>query len=173
VVDISDFPVELRWKIAARSGSTVSLAQEKIFKEILGKDYQKVQPLTDTINYLLWIQNGKDASVLSNYLGLPTKTAEEIDKAQELISIILYGPEIKYKPTYTSKDQVKTQITSCPFQNRARELGLETKNLFENCKAYNKSFIDNLNPKYTQRFISAMCKGDPYCETHIELRNKY
>ena len=172
MVDIKDFPVELRWKIAAKSGSTLSLAQEKIFKEILGKDYKKVQPLTDTINYLLWIQNGKDASVLSNYLGLPKKTAEEIDKAHELISVILHGPEIRYETIEKSKHHAKTQITSCPFQNRAKELGLETENLFEKCIAYNKSFIDNLNPKYTQRFTKAMCIGDPYCETWIELRNK-
>lgn len=170
MVDINDFPVELRWKIAARSASTLSLAHEKIFKDILGQEYKKIKPLTDTINYLLWIQGGKDASILSNYLGLPAKTAEEIDKAQELISVILYGPEIQYKNVITSRDRVKTQITSCPFQNRAKELRLETENLFEKCKAYNKSFIDNLNPKYTLRFTKAMCMGDPYCETCTELR---
>ncbi len=170
MVDINNFPVELRWKIAARSASTLPLTHEKIFKDILGQEYKKIQPLTDTINYLLWIQGGKDASILSNYLGLPTKTAEEVDKAQRLISEILYGPEIQYTIAYTNKDRVKTQITSCPLQNRAKELGLETENLFENCKAYNKSFIDNLNPKYTQRFIKAMCRGDSYCETCTELR---
>lgn len=170
MVDISDFPVELRWKLAAKSASTLQLAPEKVYKDILGHEYTKIRPLTDTINYLLWIQGGKDASVLSNYLGLPIKTAEEVDKAQRLISVILYGPEIQYKVIDAGKDSVKTQIINCPFLNRSNELGLESENLFENCKAYNKTFIDNLNPKYTKRFSKSMCMGDEYCETCTELR---
>jgi hypothetical protein len=161
VVDISDFPAELRWKLAAKSASTLSLAQEKVYKDILGKEYKKIRPLTDTINYILWIQGGKDASAL---------TAEEIDKAQRLISTILYGPEIRYKTVDAYKNSAKTQITSCPFLNRTKELGLESEDLFENCKAYTKTFIDNLNPKYTKRFTKAMCMGDEFCETCIELR---
>lgn len=172
MVDIGDFPVELRWKLAAKSASTLSLAQEKVYKDILGHEYKKIRPLTDTINYLLWIKGGKEASVLSNYLGLPTKTAEEIDKAHSLILTILYGPEIQYQIVDAHENNVETQVTSCPFLNRAEELGLESENLFENCKAYNKTFIDNLNPKYTKRFIKAMCMGDKYCETRTELRKK-
>ena len=170
VVDISDFPAELRWKIAAKSASIMPLAQEKVYKDVLGKQYKKIRPLTDTVNYILWIQGGKDASTLSNYLGLPIKTAEEIDKAQRLTLTILYGPEIKYKTIDTHINSAKTRITCCPFLNRAKELGLESNDLFENCRAYNKTFIDNLNPKYTKRFTKAMCMGDEFCETCTELR---
>jgi hypothetical protein len=170
VVDISDFPAELRWKLAGKSASTLPLAQEKIYKDILGQKYKKIRPLIDTINYISWIQGGKNASVLSNYLGLPTKTAEEVDRAQRLISVILYGPEIQYDVVGTDKNNAKTRITSCPFLNRSKELGLESENLFENCKAYNKTFIDNLNPKYTKKFTKAMCMGDECCETRTELR---
>jgi len=170
VVDIANFPVELRWKIAAQSASALLLTQEKIYKEILGRDYKKIQPLIDTISYISWIQDGKNASTLSNYLGLPVKTAEEIDKAHELISIILYGPEIQYKVVDKARDHVKSQIINCPFLNRAKELGLESESLFENCKAYHKTFVSNLNPKYTKEFTRAMCKGNEYCETCIELR---
>ena len=171
MVDLSDLPVELRWKIAAKSASALLLTQEKIYKDILGQDYKKVQPLTETINYLSWIHGGKNASTLSNYLGLPAKTAEEIDKAQGLISVILYGPEIQYKIVDATNDHVKTQITSCQFLNRAKELGLESETLFENCKAYNKTFVKNLNPKYTKKITRAMCMGDKYCETLTKLKN--
>ncbi len=171
MVDISNFPVELRWKIAAQSASALLLTHEKVYKDILGQDYKKIQPLIDTINYISWIQDGKNASILSNYLGLPVKTAEEINKAHELILVILYGPEIKYKVVDTDINHVKSQIISCPFLNRAKELDLESKSLFENCKAYNKTFVDNLNPKYKKRFTKAMCLGDEYCETRTELKN--
>lgn len=169
MVDINDFPTELRWKIATKSASTLSLIQEKLFKELLGQDYKKIQPLTDTINYIFWIQGGKDASNLSKYLGLPTKTPEEIDKALKITSVILYGPEIQYEIANKSNTGTKAKITNCPFLNRAKELGLESGNLYENCKAYNDSFIKNLNPKYTKTFKKAMCTGDEYCETSIEL----
>ncbi len=171
MVDIGNFPVELRWKIAAQSASALLLTHEKVYKDILGQDYKKIQPLIDTINYISWIQDGKNASTLSNYLGLPVKTAEEIDKAHELISVILYGPEIQYKIVDTARNYAKSQIISCPFLNRAKELGLESESLFENCIAYHKTFVDNLNPKYTKTFTKAMCMGDEYCETFTELKN--
>ena len=171
MIDIGNFPVELRWKIAAQSASALLLTHEKIYKEILGQDYKKIQPLVDTINYISWIQDGKNASALSRYLGLPVKTAEEINKAHELISVILYGPEIEYKVVDTATNHVKSQISSCPFLNRAKELNLESESLFENCNAYHKTFVKNLNPKYRKRFTKSMCKGDEYCETLTELKN--
>jgi hypothetical protein len=125
----------------------------------------------DTINYISWIQDGKNASILSKYLGLPAKSAKEIEKTNELISEILYGPEIKYKIVYAVGNHAKSQITSCPFLNRAKEIGLQSKSLFENCNAYHETFVSNLNPKYTKKFTRAMCKGDEYCETIIELKN--
>lgn len=171
MINIDNFPVELRWKIAAQSASSLLLTHEKVYKEVLGQDYKKIQPLIDTINYISWIQDGKNASLLSKYLGLPAKTAEEIEKTNELISVILYGPEIKYKVVYAVGNHAKSQITSCPFLNRAKELSLESDGLFENCKAYHETFVSNLNPAYSKKFTSAMCKGDEYCETCIELKN--
>ncbi len=171
MINIDNFPVELRWKIAAQSASSLLLTHEKVYKEVLGQDYKKIQPLIDTINYISWIQDGKNASLLSKYLGLPAKNAEEIEKTNELISVILYGPEIEYKVIYTVGNHAKSQITSCPFLNRAKELGLESNGLFENCKAYHETFVSNLNPAYSKKFTSAMCTGDEYCETCIELKN--
>ena len=171
MINIDNFPVELRWKIAAQSASSLLLTHEKVYKDILGPDYIKIQPLMDTINYISWIQDGKNASILSKYLGLPVKTAAEIEKTNELISEILYGPEIKYEIVYAVGDHAKSHIISCPFLNRAKEIGLESKTLFENCNAYHETFVSNLNPKYTKKFTKAMCNGDEYCETCIELKN--
>lgn len=170
MINIDNFPAELRWKIAAQSASSLLLTHEKVYKDILGPDYKKIQPLMDTINYISWIQDGKNASILSKYLGLPAKTAEEIEKTNELVSKILYGPEIKYKKIYAVGHHAKSQITSCPFLNRSKEIDFESESLFENCNAYHETFVNNLNPKYSKKFTKAMCKGDEYCEAVTELK---
>jgi hypothetical protein len=67
-----------------------------------------------------------------------------------------------------NENRVVTRITGCPFLNRAKEMGIDPKDAFGPCQAYGKSTVENLNPKYSQRFLDGMCLGAPYCENIIE-----
>jgi predicted transcriptional regulator len=66
-----------------------------------------------------------------------------------------------------NKNRTVNKIIRCPFLAKAKKMNLETS--FDSCQAYCRANIDGLNPKYTHRFDKAMCKGDPYCESIIEI----
>jgi hypothetical protein len=103
-------------------------------------------------------------------LRFPAGNAIEVDNTWGIISSILYGPEFKWDVIEESEDRAVDRIKSCPFLNRANEMGTDPKDCFGPCQAYGKSTIENLNPKYTQRFESGMCLGAPYCESIVELK---
>jgi hypothetical protein len=77
-------------------------------------------------------------------------------------------PKIELENVEKNKDKIINRILVCPFLNKAKEMNLETN--FESCEEYCRVNVDSLNPKYTHRFTKAMCKGDPYCESIIELK---
>jgi hypothetical protein len=111
----------------------------------------------------------KEAKSLADTLGLPAGNAIELDNALSIISGILYGPEFKWDVIEEGEDRAVDRIIGCPFLNRASEMGIEPKDGFGSCQAYTRSIVENLNPKYTQRFESGMCLGDSYCENIVEL----
>jgi hypothetical protein len=164
MVNLEDIPTEMRWSIAAKSATAMPFAFSMAFQEIVGKEK------FDEIVQQMWIEGGKEAKTLADMLGLPTGNAIEVDDSWGLISSILYGPEIKWDVIEENEDMRKTRITGCPFLNRAKEMGIDPKDGFGACQAYNRSIVENLNPKYTQRFESGMCLGAPYCKSIVELK---
>jgi len=169
-MNINDIPAELRWEIAAKSASAMPLAQIMIFREAFGDKYQEFESMMEAADRKSMMESAKQASNLAKELGLPTKTAEDVDNTQGIIYGILLGPELKYEIVKSSSNQVQTHITGCPMLNRAKEMGINAELLYEGCTAQNKSTVENLNSKYSQRFTKAMCMGDPYCETCTELK---
>jgi len=169
-MNIKDIPAEVRWEIATRSASAMPFAQEMVYRTVFGEKYKEIEPLMEAADLQLRIESEKEFSNLAKDLGLPTKTAEDVDNTQSILSEILLGPELQYEVAKASSDQVQTRITGCPMLNRAEELGIDTEFLFDHCVAQNKSTVENLNSRYTQRFTKAMCMGDPYCETCTELK---
>jgi predicted transcriptional regulator len=67
------------------------------------------------------------------------------------------------------KNKTVEKVIMCPFLTKAKEMNSET--CFDSCQAYCKANVDGLNPKFTHRFAKAMCKGDPYCESIIEIKS--
>jgi hypothetical protein len=164
MVEISDIPAEVRWAIATRSASALPWAYGIAFQKIIGKErFYKIAGQ-------IWEEGGKEAKVLAEMLGLPTGNARDVDKSWGIIGEILNGPEIKWQVAEEGDDRVVTRITSCPFLNRAKEMGIDPEDSFGPCQAYCRSVVENLNPKYTQRFESGMCQGSPYCESVVELK---
>ena len=169
-MNIKDIPAEVRWEIASKSASAMPFVQEKIYKAVLGEKYKEMEPMLEAANFELRIESGKEISNMAKELGLPSKTAKDVDNTQSIASKILLGPELEYKTVKSSSDHAQTRITSCPVLNRALEMEVDTEFLFDHCVAQNKSTVENLNSKYTQRITKAMCMGDPYCETFTELK---
>jgi hypothetical protein len=164
MVDLKDIPAETRWAIAAKSATAMPWAYGIAFQDVIGKErfYE--------IAKQIWIEAGKESKGMANLLGLPAGNAKEVDNTWGIIGSILDGPEIKWDIIEENEERVVTRITGCPFLNRAREMGIDSSDAFGSCQAYNKSVVENLNPKYTQRFESGMCLGAPYCESIVERK---
>jgi hypothetical protein len=164
MVSIEDIPAEVRWEIAAKAASAIPLAYDMVFREVLGDKY-------DEIERPIYIEAGKEMKELAAALGLPTDNARDLDEAQSVLTTILYGPEFEFGNVEGTEDRAVGTVTGCAVLNRALEMGLDPKVVcLAGCQTFCKSTIENLNPKYTQRFTSAMCAGDPYCEMVIELK---
>jgi len=163
MVSINDIPAEVRWEIAALSATAMSFAYGAFLERALGDKYGEIVKQ-------IWIEGGKEAKGLAEKLALPVGNAKEVDETWGLLSQILYGPEITWETVEEGKDRAVDRITGCPFLNRTREMGSDSKGLFDTCQVYSRSVVENLNPRYTQRFVSGMCLGAPYCETVVERK---
>jgi len=94
-----------------------------------------------------------------------------VSDIKRVLLTILYGPECKVERVEGTEDRAVGKVTGCAVLNQALEMGLDPKVVcLAGCQTLCKSTIENLNPKYTQSFTSAMCAGDPYCEMAIELK---
>jgi hypothetical protein len=163
MVDIGDIPAEVRWEVAAKSATSMPFAYSIFFRKVVGDKFEEIVKQ-------IWVEGGKEAKGLAQKLALPAGNAKEVDDTWGILSLVLYGPEIKWETVEGGENRAVDMITGCPFLNRAKEMGLEPKDLFGGCQAYNRSMVENLNPKYTQRFASGMCRGAPYCESIVELK---
>lgn len=163
MTNIEDIPAELRWEIAAKSATALPVIYDMIFRKALGAKY-------DAVELPIWIEGGKEVKKIATALGLPAENASDISDTYGIISTILFGPELKWKTIEKRIDRTAGKVTGCPLLNRALETGIDPAMLLSACQEYNRSAVENLNPKYTIRSKKRMCTGDPYCENVIELR---
>jgi hypothetical protein len=161
MTEIEDIPAYLRWEIAAKSATALPVVFDMIFRKALGERY-------DAIELPIWVEGGKEVNRIADALGLPKENAGDISDTYGLISKILFGPELKRKVSKRRTDRAVSRRTGCPLLNRAVELGMNPALLLNACQAYNRSAVENLNPKYTVRSVKSMCIGDPYFENVIE-----
>lgn len=162
---IDDIPAGLRWEIAAKSATALPIVYDMIFRKVLGEKY-------DHIELPIWVEGGKEVKKIAQALGLPVENARDISNTYGIISKIIFGPELKMNLVEKSADRVVSHGLECPLLNRAVEMGANPALLIGACQAYSRSAIENLNHKYTIRTTKRKCRGDPYCENIIELKNE-
>ncbi|HWQ18520.1 MAG TPA: hypothetical protein VN455_02005 [Methanotrichaceae archaeon] len=163
MVSIKDIPAEVRWEIATRSASSMPLVYDMIFRGAFG---DKV----DELETAFWVESGKEAKKIANYLVLPTRDAREIDDALGIISETLLGPEFKSEVLESRPEKVTERLTGCPMLNRLREMGMDLTTAMDHCGAYCSNAVTSMNPSYALEFTKGMCAGDPSCEYTIELK---
>lgn len=71
VVRIEDIPIEVRWKIAAKSAGFMPLLYDKFFREELGDKYDEIErPILTEV--------GKEMKDIAMILGLPSGNARQL-----------------------------------------------------------------------------------------------
>ncbi|MCZ7355592.1 MAG: L-2-amino-thiazoline-4-carboxylic acid hydrolase [Candidatus Methanoperedens sp.] len=165
MASIEDIPLEKRWEIAAKSASAMPLMYDMHFRKVLGEKY-------DEIEQPLWIELGKELKNFATAMGLPSRNAKEVSDIFRIAGMTLYGPEFRFEMLEESKERVVGRVVECPMLNRAREMGLDPETVaLRACVTFNRSAVENLNPKYTHKLNANMCSGDRSCEMVIERQN--
>jgi hypothetical protein len=164
MVDAKSIPAEIKWEIAAKSATAMPWVYGMAFRGLI--DEKRFHEIDQQI----WTEGGREAKRLADKLNLTSRNAKEVNSTWGIVSSILYGPEFKEDIIEENENRVVTRITGCSFLNRAKEMRIDPRDGFGSCQAYSKSTVENLNPKYSQRFLDGMCLGAPYCENIIELK---
>ncbi|GEM_PF-587509 len=113
----------------------------------------------------------KEIKDMIDSMGLKAEDAMEILDSWEILTRILIG-NCEYETLEANEDKVVVHLKNCPIMDSLKETGSPGIKLFEGCSEYGKALVETLNPKYAQKFTKTMCKGDPYCEIVVELRDE-
>jgi AcrR family transcriptional regulator len=112
---------------------------------------------------------GKEMKSVVDSLGLQARNAIEIIDAFDSVTQIMTG-KFEYGIINATEDRVVAHITNCPILSSS-EMNIPLELNYDICPKYGASVVETLNSKYTFKFTKKICKGDPYCECIIELKN--
>jgi len=165
-MDIRDIPGETRWQLATRMVSSFPVLYDGAFRGALGERY-------DELEYNVWIEAGNEARGVAEGFSLPRGTAKEIAECVRLVTILFFGPDARGEVLDLSATRAVILTKGCPFMMRGTEMGGPPAHLFPKCMAFSMAAVESLNPKYTTRFVRAMCMGDyKNCELTILTREE-
>lgn len=150
----------VRWEIATKISSEISVLYGQFLRDAIGDD-------SDRIEQQVWVILAREAKKIAHTYGLPVRTAGEIADTLRTIITIFFGPETKSELAVFDNDRAVLMIRRCPFQVREKELQSATEAIFNRCLAFSIAAVETLNPEYTLRFVRSACQGDRHCEMRI------
>jgi hypothetical protein len=83
---------------------------------------------------------------------------------------VIFGPDLRFQMTDLNGDTAVLTTRRCPYLSRTMELGITGPPLFGRCLSLTVPVIAGLNPRFTARYVRAMCMGDRGCEIKILRR---
>lgn len=162
-MELEDIPAEVRWEIATKSAQSLSIGYGMAFRQILGEE------TVAQVEEAIWAEGGKEIKNIADSLGLPAGNAIEVDDAFGFVGMILLG-KFEYETLEATNERVIQRVTSCPNLNSLKEMNAPIVSTSHICQVYSTIAVEELNPKYTQKFGKRMCAGDEYCEYAVELK---
>jgi predicted ArsR family transcriptional regulator len=164
MVEIEQIPIELRWRLAARTLAVLPLAYNQALREKMGEEYDKIeQQVLGKV--------AKDSRALAAAFQIPIHGPRSLAEIIGVTNAILFGPGFAIE-SEESPEGVVLRMTSCPMIGIANEIGLEPGRAYPACTAFHASLIESLNPEFRLIQKKAICKGDAYCEMVIEQKDR-
>ena len=80
---------------------------------------------------------------------------------------ILFGPDYKGEVIDLGENGATIIIKQCPFLATGGIVGVSPERAFHRCLAFNLMSQKKLNPKYSARYVRAMCMDDRQCEIKV------
>ena len=161
---IRKIPEERRHEIAGQLASLLPVIYDLAFRELMADDFAQRERE-------IWIEIGKEVPHLAGTCHLSCTDAPHIADTIAVVWELLFGSEFKSEILDLSTDTAVILTKRCPFLVRAQETGGASEHCFTRCLAFSLTATERLNPKYTLRFVRAMCMGDRNCECKIVLKD--
>jgi predicted ArsR family transcriptional regulator len=163
-MDITErIPVEMRWRLSARTLTYLPFAYEKVLGGDMGEEYSV--KVGEIFRELAW----EMIPIARAYL-LPTGNAADLARAVEVLFSALFGPGFEGEPLEASDNRAVWRLTRCPFVSMARELGFNPAHAYVACNAFKNALVEDLNNEYRSSLLWTLCLGDTVCEMTIERK---
>jgi hypothetical protein len=124
----------------------------------------------DEFNGPLWREAARSAKDFAAGLGLPTRTAGDVEGVIHLLAQASMGPEFKFEIVESTPDRCVGTTTQCPWHKRWKEQGLDMDTCGAGHQAWGDGATESLNPNFTFRLTKNMLHGDSHCEWVVERK---
>lgn len=161
---IEMIPEKTRWEMATKGLTGAFIAISNALKQAVG------QQKFEEINGSLWYGAGKGAKAFADNLGLPAKTAGEVEEVTHLLAQASMGPEFKFEIVEATQDRCVGRTTQCPWHKRWKEQGLDMNTCGAGHQRWGDGAVESLNPNFTFKLTKNMVLGDPHCEWVVERK---
>ena len=165
-MDTADpIPVEMRWRLTARTLTYVPFAYERALGDAVGEGYNtKVGEIFRNL--------GREMSSVASAFRLPTGNAADLAMAVEVLVTVLFGPGFEGEPLEATDERAVLRVTRCPFVAMARELGVNPGHAYVVCNAFKTALVEGLNEDYRTSVLWARCFGNAICEMTLERKEE-
>lgn len=161
VPDLRSVPDETKWRIATEYAACLIGAYEQVFAPVVAGRYPELEEE-------IWIRMAPVSAEIARSLRFPLETARDLAESLRLVNSLVSGPDYKDEIIDVGKDGAVVIIRVCPVLAGDRCPSVRGDGTFHRCMAFTLASQKTMNPKYTSRFVRAMCMGDRQCEIKIE-----
>jgi predicted ArsR family transcriptional regulator len=158
-------PVEMRWRLSARTLTYLPFAYEKVLRGDVGEEYnEKVGEIFREL--------APQMTSIARAYRLPTGNAADLARAVEVLFTAVFGPGFEGEPLEASDTRAVWRLTRCPFVSMAREIGSNSGHAYVACNAFKNALVEDLNKEYRSSMLWTLCLGDTVCEMTIERKEE-
>ncbi len=159
MVQISDIPMETRWRIASRMFTGMPFLALRLSR----------QDSTQDASYLFQ-EMARDLRRIAEEHQFACDDARDLVQTLGTLSIILFGPEFDTPFIEGEPAETTIRFTRCPMLRYARERGFNAGTAYRLCGKYVEAVVPALNPSFRIVRNDAVCKGQSFCEMVIQKR---
>ena len=160
----AEIPAETRWAIATQSLTGAIMASYKVMLDTVGREKY------DEILNQVWTEAGGASKQVADALGLAGTDAKSVAEILRFLPMVQMGPEFECEVVEESEERAVYRWTSCPYWNRAQELGISDDLCSVGDPAYCNGLAKALNPNISATLAKSMPRGDQYCELVLTLQ---
>ena len=163
---LEKIPAEKRWEITSKNLTGACVGYSLALLGIVGKEK------LGEIEAKMWGEGGKTfIPMIKEAFKLPVEDAVGAANVIDVAAVLGMGPECVEERIEETKERVVERWIKCPFQERAKELGVAAQyDCFLGCLAWVKEGLHAINPNLSFKKTKAIPRGDPYCEFVYELK---